>query len=215
MDNRWLPPTQNSVNDYSVLLHQTAQISDVRTGVATDGVDLSPFMSAGTQSPMEVVVTIDFNDEFYGANQPVPGNLIEVQSDGQCLWVGIVDTLTSYAVSYGQRRMTITARSREGFDLWKLVKRVTSLYPTMTNLTSILQDVLAATGLQVDEILVDPSSYYTAHSNTQFSNETTWDIVNQVMLPMGLTPFIDWGGRLKGASRELQSIATSINLDQP
>jgi hypothetical protein len=102
------------------------------------------------------------------------------------------------------RQMTVTANSREQWDIWKLSKRVTELYPLLTNLNQIITDVSINVGLDPDEIIIPPTSLYTVHSNTQLVNVSAWEMVQAVCTGMGVTPLINSLGQLTAISRDVQ-----------
>lgn len=212
MDLRWQPSNSNELKDYTVVLHPRADVRTVRLGQADDDFDLSPFLSSGSHGVFDCNLTLDWNHELLGANQPAPGMVLEVRCQAAPLWIGIIDALSSYLVAVGQRQMQVTARSRDSLDIWRTSKRVTPLYPQMTNLAVIARDICAAVGLQYDEVLLPQSPYYTAHSNTQMANQTAWDMEQTLLLPMGLTPFVDCLGRFRGASRDIKGVDADIVL---
>ena len=212
MDTRWQASNLNEEKDYAVVLHPRADVRTVRLGQATDAFDLTPFLSSGSQMAFECNLTLDWNNELLGANQPAPGMVVEVRCQGAPLWIGIIDALSSYSVAVGQRQMQVTARSRDSLDIWRTSKRVTPLYPQMTNLAVIARDICAAVGYQYDEILIPQSPYYTAHSNTQMAGQTASDMEQTLGLAMGLTPFVDCLGRFNGASRDIKGVDADVVL---
>lgn len=218
MDTRWPAPQINEAQGYRVYLHKTASIDQVRTGVATDAFDMTPYCSDGTQGPFETELRFDYNNELNPPNQPIPGNVMEVQAyrqgTWQVLWVGVVDSIGTYTVAWGKKSMTVICRSRDSLDIWKYSQRVTREYPQGTNLTAIAVDVCAAVGLQNDEILVPTTGYTTAHSNTQMAGISGWQMLTVLFMAMGYTPFVNWGGQVTGASRTVTGRSPDIQVPE-
>lgn len=212
MDTRWTPDALNSSAQYSVILHPTADIRSVRLGTAVDGIDVSKNISRGTQSSGEVVLTFDWNSEFLGDNQPRYGWVVEIRAKAQVLWIGITENLSSYVVQTGQRQFMLTARSRQNFDIWKLVKIVTSLYPVLTNLSQIINDICLKIGMHQDEILVPPGAFSTPHTNTQLANVSAWDACVTIFQSTGQEPHINALGQMKGVTRDTQNMTPNITI---
>jgi hypothetical protein len=205
MDTRWSMSSLDEAKNYKIYLQPTASIETVQAGMPDDAVDISAWVSNAVQTAEGLTVTLDFNTEFTDSNTPFSEEIINVTFNDQNLFIGVIDSISSYNVSFGHRSMTIIARTRETRDIWKLVKYITQSYPRGSNLLPILQDVCIQVGMSVDEILVPVTSASTSHSNTQLANICAWDMVQQLMLPMGLLPFIDCIGRLKGADKNINS----------
>jgi len=215
MDNRWPASVPNVKRNAQVFLHPSSDLREVTNQTSVDAIDLSEFVSGGTHTQFQANVRLTFNEtQFYGNLQPAPGQVLEIRTDNMPLWVGYIDSLQSYQVAYGTRELTIVARSRDSLDIWRISKRVTPLYPQGTPYNQIITDVALMPGLAPDEILLPASTFNTAHFNTQMANITAWEMVSTIMMPMGLSPFIDWGGRLKGASRDIKNRASDITLDE-
>lgn len=213
MDGRWYPLEKDALRSVALYLHPSASIRDVRTGVATDGVDLSEFVSdTFRQAPRELTVSVSWHLELYGAAQPKAGQVLEVRLDGSILWLGIIESVNDYRLERGTRRLSLTARSPDATPAWRNVRRVTDFFPVATPLTEIVRRIGSALGLNEDEIVVPPSPVTTVHSNTQLADLTAWDMLEQLMLPLGLAPRFDGLGRLTTQSRELGR-APDILLD--
>lgn len=208
-----------------VILHPTASLTEVRRGLESgsdDSVDLSDFVTQGSHTAFDATLTLSFNRELFGTTQPAPNQVLEIQlweslranMDGEwkTLWIGIIDAITSFTLQRGTRSMQLSAKGREQQDIWKNTKRVTPLYPQLTNFSYIAERIARAVGLVGDEILIPVSAYHTAHSNTQMSDMNAWDMLTQLFLPMGLMPFMDSLQRLRAADRTLQGRTPDIVL---
>jgi len=220
MDGRWKPVSRDSKKDVKVILHPTAAIWEVRRGMdpgSDDSVDLSEFVSQGTQSVFEASVTLKFNRELFGDAQPAPNQILEIQlwQSGiwKPIWLGIIDAISSFTLQRGERSMVITAKTREQQDVWKSVKRLTPMFPQMTDFGYIAHRVARSAGMQGDEIILPQSAFSTKHSNTQMADMSAWEMLQQVCVPLGWSPFIDGLGRLRVASRELQHRTPDIILE--
>lgn len=217
MDNRWDMDPLDSKSDVRVFLQPTASIEDVQAGVPEDQWEITPWVTSGSQSAGEVAITVNFEEEFLGANQPFSQQVINVMAPGpggwQNLWIGIVESISSYSLAFGQQSMTLTCRTRETQDVWKLTKYSTQLYPQGTNLTQIINDVLFQVGMDPSEILVPPSTVVTSHSNTQLAGVSAWEMIQTLFLPMGQVPIIDCLGRLRGVSKDLWGTQPTITYD--
>ncbi|EYS89519.1 hypothetical protein CF68_32985 [Cupriavidus sp. SK-4] len=213
MDGRWSPVDKDALRTVALIFHPTASIRDVRTGAATDAIDLSAYVSETLrQSPRELSASLTWHLELYGASQPKAGQIIELKLDGQILWLGIIESVNDYRIERGTRRLTLTARSPDATPAWRGVRRVTDFFPVATPLTEIARQIGRALGLNDDEIILPPSPVTTMHSNTQLADLTAWDMLEQLLLPLGLAPRFDGLGRLTTQSRELGR-ATDIVLD--
>ena len=220
MDYRWKPVSRDSKKDVRVILHPSAAIYEVRRGLdpaSDDSVDLSEFVTQASHTAFDAQVTLSFNRELFGTNQPKPNQIIEIQlyqnNEWKPLWLGIIDAINSFTLQRGERSMQLTAKSRDSQDIWRNTKRVTPLFPQLTNLTYIAQRVARSAGMKGDEIVLPPSAFSTAHSNTQLADMNAWDMISQIFLPLGWTPFIDSIGRLRAADRNLQGRKPDIFLE--
>lgn len=182
-------------------------ISAVVDGTAAAPMDLSPYAPTIQQGPGELSVGLAWHQELYGAAQPKPGQVIAVTLDGVLLWVGIIESLNDYRLAVGERRMNITARSRDAFHAWRSVRRVTDIYPMATRLEMIARDVAEDVGLSDTEIALPPILYAVPHSNVQLADLPAWDMLESLLLPAGLSPFVDARGRLRARSRDVTRAA--------
>lgn len=178
-------------------------IADVAAGTAPSPLDLSPYATRVQQSTGELTVSLAWHHELYGATQPVPGQVLAVFVDGALLAATVIESLNDYRLAPGERRMTLTARSPESFAVWREVKRVTDIYPLGTRIDQIARDIALDVGLAPAEIALPPILYAVPHSNLQLADLTAWDMLETLLLPAGLAPWIDGCGRLRAMSRDL------------
>lgn len=227
MDGRWAPPNRDRFLDYKVILHPTAGINTVRTGqyanesppMEDDSVDLTDFLANGTQSAFECTVTLNWRLELFGAAQPYAGQVLEIQAYDSssanylAIWLGIIDSVSSYTMERGERSMQLIARSRDSQPAWKTTKRITPLYPQLTDMAYIARAVAMNVGMTAEEIVFPMSSMLTSHANTQMADMTAWEMIEAVLLPMGWAPFVDSLGRLRTSDRTLQGRQPDIVLE--
>lgn len=217
MDSRWTPLTPDSKRDLKVILHPTAFLNDVRTGAATDGVDITEFVSQGSHSQFQCSLTLNWNYELFGFSQPKPNQVVEIQllQAGLygLLWLGLIESINSFTLSRGARSMQLIAHSRDSLDNFRTTKRITELFPMMTDYAYIVQKVAKTTGLTEDEIVVPTSGFTTQTSNVQLADMSAWEMISTILLPIGYAPFIDGQGRLRLANRNLQGRVPDIVLE--
>jgi hypothetical protein len=145
--------------------------------------------------------------------QPFSQQVVNLMCKGMNLWIGLIESISSYTLASGVRRMTLTCRTRETQDIWKLTKYSTQLYPQNTNLQVIINDVATQVGLPVSAINVPPTSVTTAHSNTQLAGVSAWEMMQTLFLPLGQTPIVNAVGILKGVSKDLWGRSADIVYD--
>lgn len=216
MDLRWEPTPQDSSREVTVILHQSATFVEILNGSSTDDIDLTPFIVSGKHSSGDADITFSYNTELSGANQPKPGDLLEIRLSAVTLWVGVVDSIQDYSLSSsGGRRLSIKAYSRQNLPAWKDVKLTTPIYAAGTPVNTICVDVASAIGLVTDEIVIPPMSTYTVHSNMQLANMSAWDMLSSVLISSGYDPWIDARGRLTAINRDLARSSTiSVSKDR-
>ena len=145
---------------------------------ASDAIDLSPFVSAGSQSLFQATVTLNWNQELFGAGQPQPNQILEIQQQGITAWLGVIESISSYSISRGQRSMEVMAKSRDSLNLWRQTQFVSQQYVQGTPLTQIITDVAKQVGLLTDEIILI-ANYGVWIANTSYpTNTQIFDGVN-------------------------------------
>lgn len=199
--------SRDTIRGVTVTLYKTATLTEVVDGTAAGGYDLSPFVAGGSQTAQEVSLRLSWHSELYGANQPSSGHLLTVAQNGVTLFVGIVEGINDYRLQSGERSMTITARSRDAFPAWRSVRRVTDIYPLATRLEIIAHDIAEDVGLTDVEIDLPPILYAVPHSNVQLADLAAWEMLESLLLPAGLSPFVDARGRLRARSRDVTRAA--------
>jgi hypothetical protein len=179
-------------------------------GTATDGVDLSIYSTRITQSAGEASVSLTWNTQLNGANQPTVGQILELTLYGETLWIGIIESLNDYRLERGTRTLSITARSRDGNPKWRDTQLVTALYPVGTWIGIIASDIAHTLGLTDAEIDLPALNIATVHSNMQLANCTAWQMLETIYKPAGFDPYVDAIGRLKVISRNTTRAADFV-----
>jgi hypothetical protein len=205
-----IPVGVDSQREAGVILHPTATLLSVIEGTATDGVDLSDYATRISQSASDCSVSLTWNTQLNGANQPMPGQVLELTLYGETLWIGVIESINDYRLERGARNLSITARSRDGSPKWRDTQFVTALYPVGTWIGVIATDIAHTLGLTDAEILLPQLNVATVHSNMQMANCTAWQMLENVYKPAGYDPFIDALGRLKVISRNTTRAADIV-----
>lgn len=201
MDNSRTPYPLDTVKATEVWLHSGKSLLDVRLGAV--GFDLTPYAMRVQQTASEVQVQVTWHDELYAtANQPKPGDVIEVKLEGRQFWIGHVQSVNDFNLSSGGKQMTVVARTRDTAPKWRVVKRNTELFPVATPIQHICKKLALAIGVDDTEFFIPPTAIYTVHSATQLADITPWEMLTTMLLPAGLEPYVDALGRLKAISRD-------------
>lgn len=203
MDTAWQPIAQDSAKAAKTILHPTATPLQMVKETHTDSVDISEFVTRAEHGISEGSVSLTWHLELYGAQQPLPGQIVEFRLNNQQLWWGVIEALTDYRLSSGGRSLTLTLRSRDASALWRNTRRVTDLYPVATPLHIIAADVARAVGLQAEEINLGITSAVTVHSNTQLADLTAWEMLEKIYESLGMEPYFNARGVLKIISRDV------------
>jgi hypothetical protein len=203
VDPRWSPFPKDSARVVGVIRHPTATFADIIAGTASDAVDLSAYVTSCKHTSKDADVKFTYHTQLNSTNQPRPGELLELQLNGQTLWVGIIDSIANYTMTTGEHSLTVKVYSRDNTPTWKSIKRVTNLYASGTPVDQIAVDIADAVGLSPAEIAVPSTSVYVVHSNLQLANMSAWDMLTGLLLSSGYDPFIDARGVLKGISRDM------------
>lgn len=203
MDLRFTPTNLDTQRAVQVIRHPTASFADIIAGTSSDDIDLSLYAASVKHTSKDCDVTFRYHTALNGTNQPKPGELIEIRLAGQPLFVGIIDTISSYNYSPGDHSLALKAYSRDNTPAWKDVKRVTNIYATGTPLNVIANDIAVALGLGPSEIALPAVNVYTVHSNMQLANMSANDMLTGLFISPGYEPFVSGLGVLKAISKSL------------
>lgn len=211
MDPAWNPYPLDAQRATTLFVHSASPL-DVLQGTST-GIEVTQYATKVRQGPKEVTVGLAWHDELYGANQPTFGQVLEIKLEGATYWIGIIQAVSDYRLSSGEKTMTITARSRDATPLWKETRRLTDVYPVSTALDYIAKQICYGIGLSDAEIGALNLPGYTVHSNVQLADLPPWQMFTVLMQPSGTEPFVDAKGRLKGISRDTTRAADIVLTD--
>ena len=197
-------PDEDIQRAAGIYWHASASFTDLISGAAGAGVDLSPYTVRCRQQHDELSVSLRWRDEFPCQTQPRPGEILSVTLEGRSLANFIIEAINEFREARGQRSMTITCRARNTLPLWKDNRWSTQVYPVGTYLSSIARDVLTALGLTEAEIVMPAVSQTTRHTQTQLADMSAWEMLETCLFPSQLTPWMDALGRFKPVSRDVQ-----------
>lgn len=203
MDVTWSAYGRDSERAVSVLLYGASITPAQVVAGAEPLTDMSPYVERARLAHNELSITCRFYEELYCAGQPKPGQLLAVKLSARLYWQGVVEAVTDYREEVGTRTMSFVARSRDATPAWREVQRITREYPQGTRLDLIARDVAVILGLEPQEILISAVGVSTPQSTTQLAEVPAWAMLEQVLIPAGLYPFVDGLGRLRGYSRDI------------
>ena len=144
--------------------------------------------------------------EIRAVGLPKVGGLVEVFDEvaGVVRFRGYIDAIKSRGAYRGERRSSLSVRSRDASSYWRNTRWVTDIYPTGTDLGVLIEDVLDSHGLDPwERPWVGPTGFYTPHSGTQFADVPSWEMLTVVYQAMRQAPWIDALGRFKAISRDV------------
>lgn len=203
MDTRWQPIGQDSLVNYSIFWHPQATPLQMVEDSHSDEINISEFVTRASHGARDGAVTVTWHLELYENDQPQPGQIIEYRLEGILLWWGIIEALTDYRLSSGQKSLTLTLRTRDASPYWRNIRRISDIYPVATPLSVIARDIAASLGLTSPEIGFSDTATTTVHSNTQLADLTAWEMFEKLAEPLGLAPLVDARGVLKVISRDI------------
>ena len=215
MDRRFSPNEPDAERSVAVHFYPVGtDFSAVRDGAATGATDLAPFASRIEQRPNELTLNLAWHNELYGTAEPRGGQLIAAELNGVLLWLGVVEAVSDYRVQSGTRTMSLTARSRDALPKWRTARRTTGIYPMGTALDTVIRDVATTLGVAAEDYAIDPITLTVAQSNLQLGDMTAWEMLESLLLPAGLTPYVDGLGRLKARDRTIAGRTADMTLDE-
>lgn len=210
MLNTWPSPSRNRQRTVTVIHHPTASPSELISGTANDGVDLSPYVSRCQQSDRQAQITLNWQQALAGINQPAPGQWLALRINGKALWRGVIDAVSDYRESRGQWQLSLVVRSRDGQNLWRGPKRVTPVFPAGTTFDSIAGAVASAVGLASNEYRLSGLGLTVVQQNMQLADLSAWAMLEQLLWPAGFEPWINASGMLTMISRDVQRPADRV-----
>lgn len=215
MDLRFTPTQPDAERTVAVHLYPVGtDFAAVRDGTATGAIDLAPFASRIEQRPNELTLSLAWHNELYGSAEPRGGQLIAAELNGLLLWLGVVEAVSDYRVQSGTRSMSLTARSRDALPKWRTARRTSDIYPMGTALDTVIRDIATTLGVATADYAIAPITLTVAQSNLQLGDMTAWEMLESLLLPAGMSPYIDGLGRLKARDRTIAGRSPDISLDE-
>ena len=204
----------NITRNVLVELWDTATPSEILDGTAVGEFDISPFCKTIKQTESKLTVELRYNTAFLNCDiQPKPGEVITVKTDGTMRFSGAIEAIDTYTEERGTRMMSITARLRDGFGGWRTAHATSSVYPQGTSYVSILDDICGRVmSLEENEYTFPAISYTVPHTNSQFSDETPWDMVTNILFASNMEPHVDVLNRITANEK---SVVRAPTLTMP
>lgn len=198
MDTRWQPLSRDAPRDVALqLFDKTATPASILGGQAPV-LDLTPFTSRLEQSESQLTFALAWHRELDGVNLPQAEQWVLVKLGGRPLCMHQIESLNDYRVQRGVRQVSVTARSREA--RLRDTEITTRSYPMGASAVDLVLEIGSAMGCAVS---VPQLGTVVLRGSVQLSGVSAWTALEQVMLPGGLSPFIDALGRLRGAPRDV------------
>jgi len=181
---------------------KTTDFVDVMNGVATGGFDLSPFMTQGSHTSTEATITMTWDGTgSFLANQPKPGDLLELVESSIQLWIGVVEEVNNFNEERGNRVINILARSRDGVGPWRKRKYISPRFQQGGTLAGAAQEVCLGQGLTQNEFDIPLVGFTIPHSNVQFAELTPWNALRLIGQAIGYEPFANAKGQISMYNR--------------
>jgi hypothetical protein len=193
-------------------LWDTAAPTEIIDGTATGEFDLSPFVARVRQTESKLDIELRYNSAFLDCSaQPQPGQLVTVKTDGTIRFAGVIESINSFTEERGTRSMSITARLRDGFGGWKTAHATSPVFPQGTNYSNILDDVCGRMmSLESNEYSFPTIAYTVPHTNSQFADQTPWDMISDVLFAANLTPYVDVLNRVSAHEKSVVRDSTVV-----
>lgn len=191
----------------------TTDFVDVINRVAS-GFDLSPFMTAGSHSANDATITMTWDGTgTFIANQPKPGDILEVVENTIQLWVGVVEEINNFNEERGNRVVNIIARSRDGVGPWRKRRYISPRFQQGGTLAGAAQEVCKGQGLTANEYDIPLVGYTIPHTNVQFAEITPWQALTLIGQAIGYSPYTNARGQISMYNRDVSRIP-DITLTQ-
>ncbi len=198
----------------TVTLHKTATIAQIIAGTASGGVELGVYAESVSHSSTEGTVRFRHHDQLDDvANNPLRGDRVVIGINSYIAFAGIVAKVQRVEAR-GVRTITVTLRDRGSFPLWRKTRRVTESYARGTSLSVIAEDVCEAVGLGGTEFVIPSMGINSAHDYVQLADQSAWEMLELLLGPALLAPFINAKGQLKTYNRAVIGRTSDIVLTE-
>ena len=186
--------------------------AEIIDGSAAGQTDLSPYATSIRATESKLTVDLRYYTAFLEcANQPKPGYVITVKTDGVVRFNGVIESISSYNEERGQRSMEITARLRDGFGAWRTAHATSPVFPQGTSYLAILTDICGRMmGLDASEFNFPSISYTVPHTNSQMADQTPFDMLRDVLFAADYEPFVDVMNRVTAYTKSITRDANAV-----
>lgn len=181
----------HSVRSAFVYLFRGVRVYEL--GGASPAADLTEMATSISITEASAKVRLSFDRELFDCVvQPRPGDILQIVVDGVTRAAMFVDAITDFVESRGTRSMTVSCRTRDGFEGWRSTHATSPLFAQGTSY-KYMMDAVCETVMNLDEEEHQflPISLAVPHSNVQFSDQTPWDMLEEIALAAGMEPFAD------------------------
>lgn len=195
---------------------KTESMDAIISNTATTGFDLAPFITRVSQSAFDaqIAMTWDGTGAFL-SNQPKPGYVVVIKDDGVTVFTGFVDDISNFTEGRGSRGIQITCRVRDGIGPWRKRRFTSRRFMQGYGLNSVIADILDQFGLSLLEYDIAHGGAPVPHSNVQFTDTVPWEVITDVGIAQGVSPYTDALGRFKTFSRSVTRVPDiSLTTDQ-
>lgn len=210
-------PSADFQRNVTAYLYQGDSVSDVLDGVAIGERDITEFVTSIKVSESSLRVSIAYSTEFLAcADQPKVGDILAAKTDNQFRFIGIVSNIDAFHEERGDRRVDVTSRTREGVGGWKTQRAVSSVFPLGTSMSIMLSQICKDLMYLKDSEFSFPGiSYAVPHSNSQFNDETPWNMISTILEAANYVPYVSVLNQVKAYSKEVINVQTlPVDLDK-
>jgi hypothetical protein len=187
---------------------KTNTVVDVIDGAATGSLDLTPYVVTARMSSRNLNVTVTWdNTGTFVANQPQPGDIVEVVENGLQLAIMFVEELNNYNEERGNRVLSIVCRARDSVGPWRTRRYLSPRFQQGNTLAGAIRDVLVDQNLTTKEFDVPLTGHTIPHTNVQFADITPWRALESIGLAVGRSPFTDARSRIRFYDRAVDRVA--------
>ncbi len=180
-----------------------ADLIDGTTGL--DTFDITSYVTSLDQKSNGASITLSHNGELVGVARPKANQLVQIKLNGYVALNGVINTVGRDHESRGtERRFQVDVKTRDATPWWRDVRRVSPVFGVGADLGGMARSVLNALGLSMSEFTLPNIGIYLAHDNAQLADQSAWDMLEMILQPALLEPWVDANGVLKAVSRNVR-----------
>lgn len=190
-----------------------AGLNTILAGGATP-VDLGPFLNQARQSAVDAQLTLSGFGRLPGG-MPRAGQWVEFREGDELIWRGFIAEITEFRLSRGEQRLRLNVRSRSAMPFWRQVKRLTDVFSAGTAYEAIATAIAETLNLTESEYSLGGIGLTVVQQNVQLADLTAWEMLEALLLPAGLEPWVNRHGVLTHLSRDTTRPPTRVlNADE-